>query len=236
MCELRLSITTKSPGRSDGARQCPTATFFDAVAERALDAGLCSDEHFSVAPGTRTLIESHASIKSFKPRVEASDDSAPSEGSSGGGSCFKPRNAEVNFRGQKRSNATHRSTTEPAPEGEAVQEGRRPGCEALPHGACVEREPPRPDPRRDGQRSEREGGVHRGAGDARRSAHATAGSAHDRRGPTRGMTAGRGCSNSKSVRSRRTPRCGTDRWVGRAEGRRRTGADRRPPTHGRADA
>lgn len=80
-----------------------TASFFDRVVKRAVEANLTSDEHFSV---DGTLIESYASIKSFKP-IEDQDD----EGDGDGGG-FKPRNAEVNFHGQKRSNATHRSTTD----------------------------------------------------------------------------------------------------------------------------
>lgn len=78
------------------------ATFFERVVARAIDAGLTSDDHFSV---DGTLIESYASLKSFKP-IDHEDDTP---GDSNG---FKPRNAEVNFHGQKRSNATHRSTTD----------------------------------------------------------------------------------------------------------------------------
>lgn len=77
-----------------------TSAFFDAVAKRAIHAGLCSDEHFSV---DGTLIES------FKP-IDGADESNDGKGGSGG---FKPRNAEVDFHGQKRSNKTHRSTTDP---------------------------------------------------------------------------------------------------------------------------
>jgi len=77
------------------------AMFFEHVVARAIQAGLTSDEHFSV---DGTLIESYASLKSFKPR---DDDDDP-----GDGNGFKSRNAEVDFHGQKRSNATHRSTTD----------------------------------------------------------------------------------------------------------------------------
>lgn len=83
-----------------------TAAFFEAVVSRALDAGLCSEEHFSV---DGTLIQSYASIKSFTSKSD--DDDATSGGRSSGG--FKPRNAEVDFHGQKRSNTTHFSTTDP---------------------------------------------------------------------------------------------------------------------------
>ena len=78
------------------------ATFFELVVKRAIDAGLTSDDHFSV---DGTLIESYASLKSFKPKDADEDDS-------GDNNSFKPRNAEADFHGQKRSNATHRSTTD----------------------------------------------------------------------------------------------------------------------------
>ena len=96
-------------------------------------APLLSDEHFSV---DGTLIEAWASMKSLQPK-------APPDGSGGGGGAeekhpakptrsetepsttpettpmtktterAKDRNAEVDFRGSKRSNETHRSVTDP---------------------------------------------------------------------------------------------------------------------------
>lgn len=69
------------------------------VVRQAHDKGLVCDEHFSV---DGTLIQAWASVKSFKPK----DDPQPP--SSGGGS-----NVEVDFRGQKRSNDTPESTTDP---------------------------------------------------------------------------------------------------------------------------
>jgi transposase len=68
---------------------------------------LLSSDHFSV---DGTLIEAWASMKSFKPKSSSGDD--PGSGSdappSAGG-----RNAEADFRGETRSNATHASTTDP---------------------------------------------------------------------------------------------------------------------------
>ena len=81
-----------------------TGAFFAAVRARIIDAGLASDEHFSV---DGSLIESHASIKSFRPMDGSQDDDHRD------GNRFKPRNLEVDFRGQKPSNQTHRSTTDP---------------------------------------------------------------------------------------------------------------------------
>jgi transposase len=95
-----------------------TRAFFDAVVAEAFTAGLCS-EHFSV---DGTLIESFASAKSFQPIPAAPPDQPP--GHKGpppgdGGSSpadangFKPSNPEVDFRGEKRTNETHRSRTDP---------------------------------------------------------------------------------------------------------------------------
>src|SRR5829696_3137824 len=83
-----------------------TAAFFRAVLSEALAAGLCS-EHFSV---DGTLIESHASLKSVRPLDEPR---GPGQPPPGDGNGFKPRNPDVDFRGQRRTNATHRSTTDP---------------------------------------------------------------------------------------------------------------------------
>lgn len=80
-----------------------TAAFFDAVLVKAVRAGLCSDEHFSV---DGSLIESYASIKSFRPKDE--DDHTK-----GDSNTFKPRNAEVDFHGEKRTNDTHASKSDP---------------------------------------------------------------------------------------------------------------------------
>jgi transposase len=87
-----------------------TAAFFQAVLAEALAAGLCS-EHFSV---DGTLIESHASLKSVRPLEGPTDPdgTSPPAGGRADGNGFKPRNPDVDFRGQKRTNATHRSTTD----------------------------------------------------------------------------------------------------------------------------
>jgi transposase len=92
-----------------------TAAFFQAVLAEALAADLCS-EHFSV---DGTLIESYASIKSVRPLPAPADPTdppappPPAGGLPADGNPFKSRNAEVDFHGQKRTNATHRSTTDP---------------------------------------------------------------------------------------------------------------------------
>ncbi len=83
--------------------------FFDGVVHMIRDAGLASDDHFTV---DGTLIQSHASLKSLK-RIEneatriASDRDDDAQFPGGG------RNASVDFRGERRTNATHRSATDP---------------------------------------------------------------------------------------------------------------------------
>src|SRR5438067_2546829 len=72
--------------------------FFERVVAHARERGLLSDEHFTV---DGTLIEAWASLKSFK-RTDAPPP-APDA----------PGNPTVNFHGERRSNATHASTTDP---------------------------------------------------------------------------------------------------------------------------
>ncbi len=74
--------------------------FFQAIKSQAERAGLLSDEHFTV---DGTLIEAWASMKSFRPKDEDNQDLPTSGG----------RNADVDFKGQKRKNDTHQSTTDP---------------------------------------------------------------------------------------------------------------------------
>lgn len=73
--------------------------FLARVVERARGKGLTSDEHFTV---DGTLLEAWASAKSFQPKKEKPlpppDD---------------PGNPTVNFHGEKRSNETHQSKTDP---------------------------------------------------------------------------------------------------------------------------
>jgi hypothetical protein len=87
-------------------------------------APLLSDEHFSV---DGTLIEAWASMKSFQPKAGADGSEPPAAVSGGSGetsaeaqareaaapAADKGRNAEINFHGQKRSNETHASVTDP---------------------------------------------------------------------------------------------------------------------------
>ena len=78
------------------------ARFLAAVLAQPRVKRLLSTDHFSV---DGTLIEAWASMKSFKPKASGGDDAPPPA------SCG--RNAEVDFKGQTRSNQTHESTTDP---------------------------------------------------------------------------------------------------------------------------
>jgi transposase len=75
--------------------------FFERVLGIADWAGLVSDEHFSV---DGSMIEAWASHKSFVRRDDDDRQEPPDAG---------PRNAEVDFKTERRSNDTHVSTTDP---------------------------------------------------------------------------------------------------------------------------
>lgn len=106
--------------------------FFDGVVRTAKAARLLSVEHCTV---DGTLIEAWASLKSFRPRDEDPADRPPPDDAG---------NPTVDFHGEKRSNATHVSTTDP--EAQLARKGK--GKEAKlcfsahvvmenRHGLCV---------------------------------------------------------------------------------------------------
>jgi transposase len=72
--------------------------FLVEVVRQAQEKGLTSDEHFTV---DGTLVEAWASLKSFQRKDKK--DTPPDD----------PGNPTVNFHGEKRSNQTHESTTDP---------------------------------------------------------------------------------------------------------------------------
>jgi len=87
-----------SKNRERFLRSDLAAAFFGRIHQQAAQAGLLSDEHFTV---DGTLIEAWASLKSFRPK-----DAPPPSGGCG-------RNLEVDFQGERRLNQTHASTTDP---------------------------------------------------------------------------------------------------------------------------
>src|SRR6266850_1227889 len=73
--------------------------FFQAVLQQARERNLLSDEHFTV---DGTLLEAWASVKSYQ-RKDVNNGVPPGD----------PGNATVDFYGEKRSNETHQSKTDP---------------------------------------------------------------------------------------------------------------------------
>jgi len=89
-----------------------SAKFLAAILTQSEVKRLLSDDHFSV---DGTLVQAWASLKSFKPKSDG-EQPPPADG----------RNEEVDFRGEKRSNRTHASTTDP----DAMLYRKGPGMEA----------------------------------------------------------------------------------------------------------
>lgn len=92
--------TTFTKNRERFERHGLVQKFFERVVAVALVKRYASNDHFTV---DGTLIQSWASLKSFRPK----DEPPPGPPNSAAG------NPAVNFRGEKRSNATHQSTTDP---------------------------------------------------------------------------------------------------------------------------
>ena len=106
--------------------------FFEKVTDEAKRRGLLSDEHFTV---DGTQIEAWAGQKSFQRKD--GDGRQPPDDDRG--------NPTVNFRGEKRSNVTHESTTDPDARlfTKLKEEALRPRAAAQPsarlehrHGGC----------------------------------------------------------------------------------------------------
>ncbi|MGE4529413.1 MAG: IS5 family transposase [Rhodospirillaceae bacterium] len=97
-------VTVFTKNRDRLLRGDVAAKFLAAVVAQARSRSLLSDDHFSV---DGTMIEAWASMKSFRPKDGGGDGGTDGSGSGSG------RNAERDFRGEKRSNQTHASTTDP---------------------------------------------------------------------------------------------------------------------------
>ena len=80
--------------------------FSDRIVMMAMEAGLISEDHFSI---DGSLLQSHASLKSLK-QIERQKAAADGRDDDAGGNVGNPW---VDFKGQKRSNKTHRSVTDP---------------------------------------------------------------------------------------------------------------------------
>jgi transposase len=100
LMEPSFDATSFTKNRERLLRHRVGQQLFDEVAAVADERGLLSDEHFTV---DGTLIEAAASLKSFV-RKGGDPPAQPSEDA---------RNPSVDFHGEKRTNATHQSTTDP---------------------------------------------------------------------------------------------------------------------------
>ena len=124
LIEPSFDATTFTKNRERLLKHGVGQALFDEVVLEADRQGLLSDEHFTV---DGTLIEAAASLKSFKPR----DGDPPRT------TDADPGNPSVDFHGERRSNATHQSTTDP--EARLLRKGKgQEGSQAGLHG-------PRPD-------------------------------------------------------------------------------------------
>lgn len=98
MVEEVFDPTTFTKNRDRLCHHEVTARFFQVVVGQAREADLMSSDHFSV---DGTMIEAWGSLKNFRPKDEDDRDDKDD------------RNGWSDFRGQKRSNDTHESKTDP---------------------------------------------------------------------------------------------------------------------------
>lgn len=93
-------VTVFSKNRERMLHADIAGAFFKEVVEQARNQGLISEEHFSV---DGTLLEAWASHKSFQKKNKKAKNPPDHD----------PSNPMVNFRGERRKNDTHQSTTDP---------------------------------------------------------------------------------------------------------------------------
>ncbi len=102
MASESFNPSTFSKNRERLLSHAVTEKFFRRVVQRIEEAGMMSNEHFTV---DGTLIEAAASLKSFKAKEQAAEDRKDDPPDDKG-------NPTVDFHGEKRSNKTHASTTD----------------------------------------------------------------------------------------------------------------------------
>jgi transposase len=121
------SPTTFSKNRDRLLEGDVAAAFFDAVVDQARQAGVLSDEHFTV---DGTLLEAWASLKSFRPNDEGP--TAPPD---------DPGNPTINFHGESRRND---ASVDNRSRRAAGTEREREGSQAVVRRPRAARQPPRP--------------------------------------------------------------------------------------------
>jgi transposase len=99
MDEAVWDVTVFTKNRERLIKADVAKAFFEQVVAEAQALNLMSDDHFTV---DGTLLEASASLKSFK-KIDAVEAPPPDD----------PGNPTVDFHGEKRSNDTHQSTTDP---------------------------------------------------------------------------------------------------------------------------
>jgi len=82
---------------------------------------VCSCSRTNTSPWTATLVEAWASLKSFKPRHQGPTQ-PPDD----------PGNPTVNFHGERRSNATHQSTSDPKRSWRRRERAKKRSCVTRP--------------------------------------------------------------------------------------------------------
>jgi len=102
--EPAFDATSFTKNRKRFAEHGITRAFFELVVALGIESGYASDEHFSV---DGTLIASYASLKSVRP-IDGDDEQVRD-----GSDDDDPGNPSIDFRGQRRTNTTHRSLTDP---------------------------------------------------------------------------------------------------------------------------
>jgi transposase len=100
LMEPGFDATTFTKNRQRLLEHWVGQALFDEVVAEAHERGLLSDEHFSV---DGTLIQAAASLKSFRRRDREAPPNTEDD----------PGNPSVDFHGERRSNVTHQSTTDP---------------------------------------------------------------------------------------------------------------------------
>ena len=128
MDEPIWSPTTFSKNRDRLLQGDVASAFFDAVVDQAREAGLLSDEHFTV---DGTLLEAWASLKSFQRKDDGPTRAAGRSGQSDG--QFPRRDS--------RSNDTHESTTDP--DAQSGSQGQGQGSQAVVSRSRAARQSPR---------------------------------------------------------------------------------------------
>jgi transposase len=124
--------------------------FFQAVLQQARERNLLSDEHFTM---DGTLLEAWASVKSFQRK----DDNHPVPPDD-------PGNATADFHGEKRSNETHESKTDP--DAKLARKGKGKEAKLSYNGNLLVEKPQWSDHEHRGVRGQRNGRTRCRAGDA----------------------------------------------------------------------